>query len=238
MSAPPDPDALYPVPGDTGTVLLKPLLALYPDVSNVTAGDYSYYHDHEDPLRFLERCVRYNFGFGSLSIGRYCAIAHRATFLMPGANHAIAGPSTFPFGILGGSFAEALPLDDYPWRGGGPTTVGHDVWLGTECMVLPGVTIGHGAIIGARGGRHARRAALCRCRRQSGAGDEDALLGARDRPPARDRLVGLAGRAGRPRHPGAGHRERCCAYSRLSTPSTRRSAQGVLWKDARSASSE
>jgi virginiamycin A acetyltransferase len=94
--------------------------------------------------------VRYNFGFGSLAIGKYCAIAHRATFLMPGANHAIAGPSSFPFGILGGSFAEALPLSDYPWRGGGPITVGNDVWLGTECLVMPGVTIGHGAIIGAR----------------------------------------------------------------------------------------
>ena len=96
MTPPPDPDALYPVPGDTGTVLLKPLLALYPDVTNVTAGAYSYYHDHEDPLRFLERCVRYNFGFGSLAIGKYCAIAHRAAFLMPGANHAMAGPSTLP----------------------------------------------------------------------------------------------------------------------------------------------
>ena len=150
MTAPPDPDTLYPVPGDTSTVLLRPLLSLYPDITNVTAGAYSYYHDHEDPLRFLERCVRYNFGFGSLAIGKYCAIAHRATFLMPGANHAIAGPSTFPFGILGGSFAEALPLGDYPWRGGGPTIVGHDVWIGTESLVMPGVTIGHGAIIGAR----------------------------------------------------------------------------------------
>lgn len=150
MTAPPDPDTLHPVPGDTGTVFLAPLLARNPQVTNVTAGAYSYYHDQEDPLRFLERCVRYNFGFGSLSIGRYCAIAHRATFLMPGANHAMAGPSTFPFGILGGSFAEALPLDAYPWRGGGPIVVGHDVWLGTECLVLPGVTIGHGAVVAAR----------------------------------------------------------------------------------------
>lgn len=150
MSPPPDPDALHPVPGDAGTVFLKPLLARHPEVANVTAGAYSYYHDHEDPLRFLERCVRYNFGLGRLTIGRYCAIAHRATFLMPGANHAMAGPSTFPFGILGGSFGEALPLMDYPWRGGGPIEVGHDVWIGTEALVLPGVTIGHGAVIGAR----------------------------------------------------------------------------------------
>lgn len=150
MSAPPDPDQLHPIAGTTRTVFLRPLLALSPAVTNVTAGAYSYYHDHEDPRRFLEFCVRYNFGIGRLAIGRYCAIAHRATFLMPAANHAMAGPSTYPFAIMGGAFAEALPLADYPWRGGGDITVGHDVWLGTECLVLPGVTIGHGAVVGAR----------------------------------------------------------------------------------------
>jgi virginiamycin A acetyltransferase len=149
-AAPPDPDALHPMPEHPGMVLLKPLLARNPQVANVTAGDFSYYHDHEDPLRFLELCVRYNYGFGSLSIGRYCAVAHRATFLMPGANHAMAGPSTYPFGIMGGAFAEALSLAEYPWRGGGPIVVGNDVWLGTECLVLPGVTIGHGAVVAAR----------------------------------------------------------------------------------------
>lgn len=150
MTAPPDPDTLHPIAGTTRTAFLRPLLALSPQVTNVTAGDYSYYHDHEDPRRFLELCVRYNFGIGRLSIGRYCAIAHRATFLMPAANHAMSGPSTYPFAIFGGAFAEALPLAAYPWRGGGDTVVGHDVWLGTECLVLPGVTIGHGAVVGAR----------------------------------------------------------------------------------------
>lgn len=152
MTPPPDPDALHPIPLSPGVVFLKPLLARQPEVTNVTAGAFTYYHDHEpaEALRFLDRCVRYNYGTGRLSIGRYCAIAHRAGFLMPGGNHAMAGPSTFPFGILGGAFAEALPLADYPWRGGGPIEVGHDVWLGTECLVLPGVTIGHGAVVGAR----------------------------------------------------------------------------------------
>jgi acetyltransferase-like isoleucine patch superfamily enzyme len=43
-----------------------------------------------------------------------------------------------------------LPLADYPWRGGGPIEVGHDVWIGTGALILPGVTIGQGAVIGAR----------------------------------------------------------------------------------------
>lgn len=50
--------------------------------------------------------------------------------MMPDANHAMAGPSTYPFGIIGGAFAEALALDDYPWSAKSHTVVGNDVWLG------------------------------------------------------------------------------------------------------------
>jgi virginiamycin A acetyltransferase len=32
----------------------------------------------------------------------------------------------------------------------GETVVGHDVWLGFEALVMPGVRIGHGAIVAAR----------------------------------------------------------------------------------------
>jgi virginiamycin A acetyltransferase len=70
--------------------------------------------------------------------------------MMPEAMHAMGGPSTFPFAIFGGGFAEALPLDQYPWRPARDTVVGHDVWIGTEALLLPGVRIGHGAVIGAR----------------------------------------------------------------------------------------
>ena len=31
----------------------------------------------------------------------------------------------------------------------GDTVVGHDVWLGYSALVLPGVTIGHGAVVAA-----------------------------------------------------------------------------------------
>jgi virginiamycin A acetyltransferase len=61
----------------------------------------------------------------------------------------MAGPSTYPFCLFRGAFAEALPLRDYPWRPAGDTLVGHDVWIGMEALVMPGVRIGHGAVIGA-----------------------------------------------------------------------------------------
>lgn len=151
MADPPDPDRLHPIPGVDNTVLLRPLLARHPEIRNVSVGLYSYYSDFDDPLRFFTRNIRYNFGLSGarLTIGNYCAIGHGATFVMPDANHAMAGPSTFPFGILGGAFAEALPLADYPWRGGGDIVIGHDVWIGYGSTILPGVCIGHGAVIGA-----------------------------------------------------------------------------------------
>jgi virginiamycin A acetyltransferase len=68
---------------------------------------------------------------------------------MPGANHADLGPSTFPFGIFGDPWAERTMdlVMGAPSRG--DTVVGHDVWLGYNALVLPGVTIGHGAVVAA-----------------------------------------------------------------------------------------
>lgn len=67
---------------------------------------------------------------------------------MNGANHRMDGPSTFPFPMMGGSWAQHVDLlTDLPNRG--DTVVGNDVWFGNGVTVLPGVRIGHGAIIGA-----------------------------------------------------------------------------------------
>lgn len=65
---------------------------------------------------------------------------------MNGANHRMDGPSTFPFPIMGGSWADHFGLiTGLPARG--DTTVGNDVWFGYGTTVMPGVRIGHGAII-------------------------------------------------------------------------------------------
>ncbi len=153
MSPPtPDPDALYPIPGHTGTVFLRPLLAQHSEIANVEVGAYSYYSDFEDPCIFFRRNVAYNFGFSGarLEIGRYCQIAHGTTFVMDDANHAVAGPSSFPFTIFGGAWGAAVPLDAVPFMRKGDIRVGHDVWFGYQSLVLPGVSIGTGSIVGAR----------------------------------------------------------------------------------------
>jgi virginiamycin A acetyltransferase len=154
-SAPaPDPDILFPVGGTRSVVFLRPLLARRAagEGGPVEVGAYSYYSDFDDPTRFFERNVRYHFPFSTerLTIGRFCAIAHGATILMASGNHAQAGPSTYPFPIMGGAWAEAQPLESMPFPDPADTVIGHDVWLGHESLILPGVTIGSGAIVAAR----------------------------------------------------------------------------------------
>lgn len=148
----PDPDALYPLQGFTRTVFLRTLLARHPEITNVEVGRFSYYDDGEDPLPFFTRNVRYNMGYSGarLVIGAFCALAQGTVIIMPDASHASTGPSSFPFAIFGGAFADALPITDYPFPPVRDTIIGNDAWIGTEAMILPGVRIGHGAIIGAR----------------------------------------------------------------------------------------
>ncbi len=148
----PDPDVLHPLEGFTRTVFLRALLAQQPEITNIEVGRFSYYDDAEDPLPFFTRNVRYNMGFSGarLVIGAFCALAQGTTIIMPDAAHAAAGPTTFPFAIFGGAFADALPITEYPFAEIRDTLIGNDVWIGTEAMLLPGLRIGHGAIIGAR----------------------------------------------------------------------------------------
>jgi virginiamycin A acetyltransferase len=147
----PDPAALHPIDGIDTVVFLRPLLDSDP-VPGVDVGDFTYYSDFDDPTAFFRRNVRYNFGLSGahLSIGRYCAIAHGASFLMADANHALCGPSTYPFPVFGGAWAERLPVADTPFENKGDIVVGNDVWIGDGATVLAGARIGDGAVIGAR----------------------------------------------------------------------------------------
>ena len=145
MTDAPDPTRLHPVAGQHRVVFLKPLVSN----PNIEVGDYSYYDDPNDPLAFERDAVLYAYGPERLIIGRYCAIASGVRFLLPGANHADLGPSTFPFGIFGSPWAERTMdlVMGAPSRG--DTVIGNDVWLGYQALVLPGVTVGHGAVVAA-----------------------------------------------------------------------------------------
>lgn len=114
----------------------------------IEVGDYTYYDDPRGVERFEEN-VLYHFDFigDRLVIGRFCSIAAETRFIMNGGNHATDWFTTYPFPVFGHGWEEAAP-EAWPHRG--DTMVGHDVWIGWGATIMPGVTIGHGAIIATR----------------------------------------------------------------------------------------
>lgn len=124
-------------------------LKAFVDSPLIEVGDYTYFHDPEGPQDFQRRNVLYHFDFigDRLIIGKFCAIAQGVRFIMNGANHPMAGFSTYPFHIFGGSWIHAH-AEGEGQTNRGDTIVGNDVWIGYDAVIMPGVRIGDGAIIG------------------------------------------------------------------------------------------
>jgi len=76
-----------------------------------------------------------------LTIGKYCAIAKDVKFLL-GGNHYFDTLSIYPFSYY---FENKLK----PGSTNGPIIVEDGVWIGTQALILSGITIGRGAVIGA-----------------------------------------------------------------------------------------
>ena len=131
---------------EKNTAFLKPLVTS----AKIVVGEFTYYNDAGDPALFEARNVLYTAGPEKLIIGKFCAIAEGAEFLMSSANHPIMGSTAFPFFIFGGTWLEKT-ADFLPMiRSRGNTVIGNDVWIGREAVIMPGVIIGDGAIIAAR----------------------------------------------------------------------------------------
>lgn len=94
-----DPMTLHPLPGQPSIAYLRPLVK---DHSKISAGDFTYIHSFDDPTRFIEQ-VRYAFDFidDRLEIGKFCSIAHGASFVLNGGNHFTDRLSSYPFSIFG-----------------------------------------------------------------------------------------------------------------------------------------
>lgn len=142
----PDPKQVHPLPE------FPQICFIQNTVKNpqIIIGDYTYYDDPEDSENF-ERNVLYLFPFvgDRLIIGKFCAIARGVTFIMNGANHKMSGFSTYPFEIFGADWARVMPdPSEYPDKG--DTVIGHDVWIGYQATIMPGVKVGNGAIIAAK----------------------------------------------------------------------------------------
>ncbi len=118
---------------------------------NITVGDYTYYDDTVDPVGFEKNNVLFNYPEfdDHLVIGKFCQIASGTKFIMGPANHRISSATTYPFNVFGGAWTANTPphMDQLPRKG--DTTIGNDVWIGRESIIMPGVSIGDGAIIAA-----------------------------------------------------------------------------------------
>lgn len=146
MSLGADPNNKHPMSGFPQICFIKNTVSN----PNVIIGDYTYYDDPEDSENF-ERNILYHFPFigDKLIIGKFCAIARGTTFIMNGANHKLSGFSSYPFNIFGNGWEGAAPKEgELPYKG--DTVIGNDVWIGYKATIMPGVTIGDGAIIAAK----------------------------------------------------------------------------------------
>lgn len=138
----PDPNEAFPLENYEKLCFLKNIVSN----PNIIVGDYTYYDDFENVENF-EKNVRYHFDFigDKLEIGKFCMIASDVVFIMNGANHLTESISSYPFAIFGKGWAEAMAGKSYPVKG--DTRIGNDVWLGYRSTIMPGVTIGDGAIV-------------------------------------------------------------------------------------------
>lgn len=142
-----NPDLTHPILLPDGnpwphTVLLKQVI----DHPNIEVGDFSYYNNFGTPKDYAKTLAPYLHPGApeKLILGKFVQVAHGVQFITSSANHQMNGFSTFPFPVFEAELAQAS------YKNKGNTVIGHDVWLGHEAIIMPGVTIGSGSIIGAR----------------------------------------------------------------------------------------
>jgi acetyltransferase-like isoleucine patch superfamily enzyme len=80
-----------------------------------------------------------------LRVGKFTSIAPGVTILL-GGEHRVEWVTTYPFSLL---LPDAAGLPGYP-HSRGDVAIGNDVWIGQDALILSGVTVGDGAVIGAR----------------------------------------------------------------------------------------
>lgn len=118
---------------------------------NIRVGRFSYYsgyyhrHSFDDCARFILPDEETD----KLIIGSFCSIGSGAAFVMAGnQGHRNDWVSSFPFFWMPEVPAFAGALNGF--CPAGDTVIGHDVWIGTEAIIMPGVRVGDGAVIGTR----------------------------------------------------------------------------------------
>lgn len=127
----------------------------------------------EPPLSLKQLSIAHSLRMGAFSygasgyafaarIGRYCSFGEQVQIgRHPHPHHWVSTSPVF-YQPSWETIFDQPPAEDMPpmdprqdfktrqGRGGvRPTTIGHDVWIGHGAFILPGVTIGHGAVVAA-----------------------------------------------------------------------------------------
>lgn len=142
-------EKIFPRTNDTQTVYLKNVIAN----PNIIVGEYTIYNDFvNDPRDFERNNVLYHYPINhdKLVIGKFCSVACGAKFIFNSANHTLDSLSTYPFPIFFEEWNLNVKDITKAWDNKGDIVIGNDVWIGYEAVILAGVTIGDGAVIGAR----------------------------------------------------------------------------------------
>jgi virginiamycin A acetyltransferase len=103
-------------------------------IENVKVGHYSY--------GMLNVQSMYVQTTEKLTIGNFVSIAPGATFLL-GMNHQINTITTYPL------YSRFIEYDKKDSTSNGKIIIEDEVWIGTNALILSGLTIGKGAIIAA-----------------------------------------------------------------------------------------
>ena len=108
--------------------IVRPGTAKYIEVGDFTYGSIDAFCDSVFPYK--------------LKIGRFCSIASGVKFIVS-SEHDYHTLSTYPFRVM------LLKTENFEAKSKGDIIIKDDVWIGTNAIILSGVTIGQGAIIAA-----------------------------------------------------------------------------------------
>jgi chloramphenicol O-acetyltransferase type B len=126
---------------------------------HIIVGDYSYYSGYyhgktfEDCVMYLDEADDYRAEdeIDRLIIGKFCSIATGVQFMMGGTQgHNYEWIASYPLDFLEEDFDGYNKVASKARKLKGDTVIGHDVWIGAEAMIMPGLQIADGAVIGAR----------------------------------------------------------------------------------------
>jgi len=106
-------------------------------VKKVTIGEYTYGLNDKNFVLWEEDA--------NIRIGKFCSFANGVN-IFGGGEHNYKNVTTFPlikkFGLTSSSIKDVYTKGD--------VIIKNDVWVGRDALILSGLTIGNGAVIGAR----------------------------------------------------------------------------------------